>query len=591
MKKITTLLLMLLLVATAANAKFAYWGYCDKDIVGAYGSSAYGKAAIYIPAEVAQLYKGCQLTGVRVGLAAQASKLSVFATTDLNATPFAQKVSDKANKGNNIVKFDAAYTITGEGFYIGYEVSGLDACIGYVANKTAYSNYTDFGNGWVDNAANGANALSLTARIEADNLPVDLSVMGLRDIATKENEPFNVSAKVVNLSATKLYSYRIGYSVDGGEEQFVDFEETLGDRSENVFSFTHPGIKTKGTHKLKVRVVVDEDVNPANDATECNVLMTSIATTKRVLMEEATGIYCGNCPRGIVSIEKCKEKYPDNFIAIAKHAYDGTPSELLCPSYEYANWGVYPQAALDRRATFDPVLSTTFQYMDAILEKSPAIAGIETQANYVAGDYTHINVNTNVQFVKDMTNCSFGIAYAIIEDGVTGYQQNNGYANGKFGELDGWENKPSMATVTLNHVARAGFGIVGGIENSIPVNDVYSTTIYNHNTVLNVPSNVQNRKNIKVVAFLINRGDHGYVENAVEVPVLEAGETSIADITSTPAPDLSLRNGSIVADGFNGKLQVYTVGGQLVKNASLARGMYIVRGTDGKQSFVKKISL
>ena len=147
-----------------------------------------------------------------------------------------------------------------------------------------------------------------------------------------------------------------------------------------------------------------------------------------------------------------------------------------------------------------------------------------------------------------------------------------------------------MATVTLNHVARAGFGINGGIENSIPVNDVYSTTIYNHNTVLNVPSNVKNRDNIKVVAFLINRGDHGYVENAVEVPVLEAGETSIADITSTPAPDLSLRNGSIVADGFNGKLQVYTVGGQLVKNASLARGMYIVRGTNGKQNFVKKIT-
>ena len=335
--------------------------------------------------------------------------------------------------------------------------------------------------------------------------------------------------------------------------------------------------------------MVDEDVNPANDAAECNVMMTSISTTKRVLMEEATGIYCGNCPRGIVSIEKCKEKYPDNFIAIAKHAYDGTPSELRCPSYEYANWGVYPQAALDRRAVFDPVLSTTYQYMDAILEKCPAIAGIETQANYVAGDYTHINVNTNVQFVKDMTNCSFGIAYAIIEDGVTGYQQNNGYANGKLGELDGWENKPSMATVTLNHVARAGFGIVGGIENSIPVNDVYSTTIYNHNTVLNVPSNVQNRKNIKVVAFIINRGDHGYVENAVEVPVLEAGETSIADITSTQVPDLSLRNGSIVADGFDGTLQVYTVGGQLVKNASLARGMYIVRGTNGKQNFVKKI--
>lgn len=595
MKKITTLLLMLLLMATAANAKFAYWGYCDKDIVGAYGSSAYGKAAIYIPAEVAQLYKGCQLTGVRVGLAAQASKLSVFATTDLNATPFATKVSDKANKGNNIVKFDAPYTITGEAFYIGYEVSGLDACIGYVANKTAYSNYTDFGNGWVDNAANGANALSLTARIEADNLPVDLSVMGLRDIATKENEPFNVSAKVVNLSATKLYSYRIAYSVDGGEEQFVDFDETLGDRSENVFSFTHPGIKTKGTHKLKVRVVAEEDVNPANDATECNVMMTSVAITKRVLMEEATGIYCGNCPRGIVSINTMHEEYPDNFIAIARHNYTGTPSELLCPSYEYADWGVYPHAAVDRRVDFDPDPTTTRQYVNAILNNIQVVAGIDAKANFVAGDYSHINVNADVQFTKDFTNCNFALALAIIEDNVTKadgslYAQNNAYAGGSRGTMGGWESKGSMVSIVLNHVARAGYGVKSGIDNSIPSGDVNSNTIYNYNTVISVPSNVRDRNNIKVVAFLINRGDGGYVENAIEVPVLEAGETSIADITSTPAPDLSLHNGSIVADGFNGKLQVYTVGGQLVKNASLARGMYIVRGTDGKQSFVKKIT-
>ena len=595
MKKITTLLLMLLLMATAANAKFAYWGYCDKDIVGAYGSSAYGKAAIYIPAEVAQLYKGCQLTGVRVGLAAQASKLSVFATTDLNATPFATKVSDKANKGNNIVKFDAPYTITGEAFYIGYEVSGLDACIGYVANKTAYSNYTDFGNGWVDNAANGANALSLTARIEADNLPVDLSVMGLRDIATKENEPFNVSAKVVNLSATKLYSYRIAYSVDGGEEQFVDFDETLGDRSENVFSFTHPGIKTKGTHKLKVRVVAEEDVNPANDATECNVMMTSVAITKRVLMEEATGLYCGNCPRGIVSINTMHEEYPDNFIAIARHNYTGTPSELLCPSYEYADWGVYPHAAVDRRVDFDPDPTTTRQYVNAILNNIQVVAGIDAKANFVAGDYSHINVNADVQFTKDFTNCNFALALAIIEDNVTKadgslYAQNNAYAGGSWGTMGGWESKGSMVSIVLNHVARAGYGVKSGIDNSIPSGDVNSNTIYNYNTVISVPSNVRDRNNIKVVAFLINRGDGGYVENAIEVPVLEAGETSIADITSTPAPDLSLHNGSIVADGFNGKLQVYTVGGQLVKNASLARGMYIVRGTDGKQSFVKKIT-
>ena len=39
MKKITTLLLMLLLMATAANAKYTYWGYAGKAAVDLpYGS-------------------------------------------------------------------------------------------------------------------------------------------------------------------------------------------------------------------------------------------------------------------------------------------------------------------------------------------------------------------------------------------------------------------------------------------------------------------------------------------------------------------------------------------------------------------------
>lgn len=593
MKRLTSLLLTLLLAVTTASAKFAYWGYCDKEIVGAYGSATSGKAAIYIPAEVAQLYKGCTLTGVRVGLAADATALSAFATTDLNATPFAEKKADKATQGNNIVKFDTPYTITGEGFYIGYTVSGSTAAMGYVANKAAHSNYTNLGSGWTDNAAQGASALALTARIEADELPLDLSVMCLRDIATKSGEPFTVSAKIVNLSATKLYSYNIAYSVDGGDETVLNFDETLGERSENTFSFTHPGISGNGKHTLKLRVVADDDVNAANDATQCNVLMTSIDMTKRVLMEEATGLYCGWCPRGIASINAAVESYPDNFIAIAKHNYQSTPSDLLCPSYDYElqQSTAWPRCALDRRVEFDPDPTTTFTYIDAILNSVATMAGIEAQANFVAGDNTHINVNTNVQFTKNFTNCNFGIALAIIEDGITGYTQSNTYAGGKYGTMGGFESMGSPVSITLNHVARAGFGVRSGIDGSIPAGDMNSNTIYNYNTVLAVPTNVKNRNNIKVVAMLINRGDGGIIENAIEVPVLEAGETAVADIDSTPAPDLYVRGGSIVADGFDGQLEVYTVDGQRVQNGSLAGGIYIVRGVHGNTSFVKKVKM
>ena len=341
--------------------------------------------------------------------------------------------------------------------------------------------------------------------------------------------------------------------------------------------------------------MAEEDVNPANDATECNVMMTSVAITKRVLMEEATGLYCGNCPRGIVSINTMHEEYPDNFIAIARHNYTGTPSELLCPSYEYADWGVYPHAAVDRRVDFDPDPTTTRQYVNAILNNIQVVAGIDAKANFVAGDYSHINVNADVQFTKDFTNCNFALALAIIEDNVTKadgslYAQNNAYAGGSWGTMGGWESKGSMVSIVLNHVARAGYGVKSGIDNSIPSGDVNSNTIYNYNTVISVPSNVRDRNNIKVVAFLINRGDGGYVENAIEVPVLEAGETAITETTTTLTPDVEVRDGRVVADGFDGKLQVYTVNGQQVKNEALARGIYIVRGISGKQNFVKKIT-
>lgn len=97
MKNITSLLLMLLFAVTAANAKYTYWGYAGKTAADLpYGSigTRQGKAAIYIPAEVAQMYKGLKVTCMRFSLTDKAETVKAFVAEDLNAAYATEKMAD-----------------------------------------------------------------------------------------------------------------------------------------------------------------------------------------------------------------------------------------------------------------------------------------------------------------------------------------------------------------------------------------------------------------------------------------------------------------------------------------------------------------
>lgn len=85
MKKFYSLIVLLLLCVSAAQAKYTYWGYGDKTISSVNGAATAGKAAIYIPAELAKCYVGKTVTGVRFGLAANVQSLSVLSLPTLTA--------------------------------------------------------------------------------------------------------------------------------------------------------------------------------------------------------------------------------------------------------------------------------------------------------------------------------------------------------------------------------------------------------------------------------------------------------------------------------------------------------------------------
>lgn len=595
MKKFFSTLLLMLAMVSAAQAKFTYWSYADKDTNGAFGSATKGKAAIYIPAEVAQIYKGLKLTGVRVGLERSVDELAVFATTDLNSSStLASKTADRGNVGTNVVKFDDPYIITGEAFYVGYEFSGSDPAISVSKYYNTNANWTDTGSGWVNNATTdpkNGKALLISMRIEGDELPLEAALVNVNDVAIRSGQPFHITGRVLNFSAEKIYDYRIGYTIGDGEEQFADFEQTIGERSEGDFDIEHEAITGSEKAALKVRLVSvngSDDAYAANNTQESSLLFAYLNAQKRAVMEEFTGLYCGFCPRGIVGIEKCQERFGDRFIAIAKHNYSGTPSALMSPTYDYNISGGFPKSIIDRRYQCDPGPTTSPSYVSASIN-SGCSAGVAVEAGFVEGsDSTQISARALAQFTSTHTNANYRFAFAIVEDSVTGYTQANNYY-GSSTNMGGWEKRKKYADVTLMHVARMGYGISNGIENSVPTK-VDEFTPISYDVVLDVPSTVQSKKNLRVIVLLLNKST-GYIDNAAETDyVKEIVANGIADIqTKSPTPDIEVVGGKVVADGFNGNIHVYTVSGMAVKNEGLAHGVYIVKLDNGKQVVAKQI--
>lgn len=161
-----------------------------------YGTAVAGKGAIYVPAEFAKCYVGKKVTGVRVGLSANTDELSVFLTRSLDEAPLLTKAAEFASSGNNTVKFDSPYEITGEAFYVGYEFKGETAAMSVGDSYDTNGNWTDLGSGWVNNATNAVSpdkALAIAIRVEGDVLPMDAALTGVNNVAVRSGNSFQMT--------------------------------------------------------------------------------------------------------------------------------------------------------------------------------------------------------------------------------------------------------------------------------------------------------------------------------------------------------------------------------------------------------------
>nr|WP_238300859.1 hypothetical protein [Prevotella micans] len=206
MKKISFILMLLFsLVAMQMQAAttHCFWGYCNSKVSGEFGSKTKAKGAIYIPADIAQLYKGKTISFVKVGLAAMANSVNVFITKDLNGTSITTKKAGMLYNGWNEVKLSSPYTIDGEAFYIGYSYEGDNASMGRSDMYSENGCWADLGDGWKNYATEKeykALALTIQAKISGENMPKDLWIYSNRDFIVKKGAPCKLPFGIMNMS-------------------------------------------------------------------------------------------------------------------------------------------------------------------------------------------------------------------------------------------------------------------------------------------------------------------------------------------------------------------------------------------------------
>jgi len=444
-----------------------------------------------------------------------------------------------------------------------------------------------------------------TTQIVLPNL--DLALSNINSVGGLAGQNRDIVVDVINLGLTSVTSFDLDFDYNGS----IITENVTGVNipmlSTYSVSFTSPivlaGGTVTGTSTLSNVNGLGPDNDPLNDVSTVQISAVVPTPNKLVVGEEATGTWCGWCPRGAVALNYMDRDYPGYFQGIAIH--NGDPMENV--DYDAGmNVGGYPSGFVNRGSEIDPS-DFELEFMQKI---STPISATFNGTAVATGNIIDVEISTTV---TSAISGNWTFACALVEDSVTGsggtWYQSNAYSNTiSLIDVNGvdWFNLPSWvpdAQMVYRHVAREILPSFGG--GSLPsstynVGDVF-TTSFQFTTDATWDIN-----EMHVVGMLIHNGT---IDNAVSLPV--SINTSVDQITSdlnlniypnpvTSTATLSLSLGSekevsISVMSIEGKLIAKGTYGTMFGSHSLtfdvsnfSNGMYIVEAVIGEEVIIKK---
>lgn len=311
-------------------------------------------------------------------------------------------------------------------------------------------------------------------------------------------------------------------------------------------------------HDLTVNVI---DIDGSPDGVKANSEVSAPFTTtprtyfpRKFVLEEATGTWCGYCPRGIATIETMKQGFPDNFIAIAIHDDEMSVRDGSYQQFLEMITG-FPSARLNRMEWSD---LTPFD-LDAIKDFGEA----EIISNAYLTKDNQINIKTSARFGFYDIGENYRIAYVLVEDNVGPYFQSNYYSDMQSPDmpdnyLNWWIHQPAVVEMTYDDVARS-ICEYNGIDGLLP-SSIEEGVEYECTKTLSLPDYIQNDDNLKIVTLLLDN---------LTGEILNADETKVKDNSGVET--------ILASDRFD----IYSPTGVLIRHQAstldgLPKGIYIV---------------
>jgi hypothetical protein len=229
--------------------------------------------------------------------------------------------------------------------------------------------------------------------------------------------------------------------------------------------------------------------------------------TRKILMEEHSGTWCGWCPLAIETSEKLTVN--PRVISVEIHYDDemtADKAKVFTPLKNKYGYPAWPSGMINRRKS---IVGTTYiigesdwtANVNDLLMTEKSTSGIAIESSLSGNELTvlsHVKITT-------ATDETYGLGIYLVEDKVAGYPQAN-YASRdiRFQRYNAY-SKPSMIEDILhrNVVRDAIAPLIGGLE--VPLAATKNGKVFNKLFKTTLPNTIKIKENCQIVAFLMNQ--------------------------------------------------------------------------------------
>lgn len=415
---------------------------------------------------------------------------------------------------------------------------------------------------------------------------------------------YEVVVKVQNTSASPLQNWTL--SLDG--QTFTGTAALgAGESVEHVFTASVEDDQTaEWTASFKA-----DGVEPVVRKGQVSGL--GFVPTRKILMEESTGTWCGNCPMGMYAMELISEspELKDKVVPVSVHIAGASTDYMINEEYAYM-FAVTTAPAL--RINRDPQVMyfslehdcTSFDVADPLSVANKALKASEEislldmdlAADFiVAGsDTTSVKAYVSVTPAITLNGSRYKVGFALTENNVHLYSdfwtQSNYYSGVALtGDLGGFTKLPEyIKGWHYNDVARAVYGYRGLDELQLPtempigemitaevnlqIPETYKEETYGTQTYQVSPAVVCS--NLNVVAYIVDTEDNNAVVNCRLYPM-----TSLAEMKKSIAEQTAALAGIIdVTADSDAAAEYYNLQGIRVRHPEKGQIYILKKGTN-----------